>query len=729
MSRISSPSNAQLATQEALASQQTKATPKEDAAKAAKAAKKPELLQQLQPSLTLVGRKGAGRTKLTAMQTTASTPDAQATPARAGAGAMAGLPTANAADVPLPRLAPAFGMDGDGTPSVKTMASLAKVESAALGLVAGKEGLRSKLLGASARLREGGMLLIADARATYTGPRTKVDAGLVDLLAENLLHNLGTTELEEASAGKLATNIKAAMAAQQGRFPLGMDINAFVQAVLRESYMLQNEELRDFADRVKHFNELKKAARARLTTARQLRVSMPADGELTEEQLAELIYFHTESGNWVNYASGEIVDPLVTDESSEPELVLSETDGAMLSEEEIAIAFARVTFEGLSHEVAGAWDDTTAVLEATIEEIHELQRAKQDGPEAMRPHYDSRILEKRATLAVLAAEAIEADPSVINQLDSEQFFTLARAVVESEDASLLDAFTGELDFIGLHKFQVFLDHEKQSSHASLSSRQEYLVEQQKATADPLHETLIQAELNAIAQELAQHGQETTTWDDLWTGALGGRYEDYGSVDETFAGVTFPDAGATEIPSDALYLAARKDPEGPWADELASRMFDGLPPEQTVALMEAVAADPDCPESLKEKLFLACNGSQINATLEGNPEPGAYETFSQLLQAYAPTSGENASGGQAGATSNGSGMTIGGIEEGATAQEILDGYIKDAEDSISTIGDDAQLANVDLQNALQKQQQTLQMMSNISKMLHDTAMSIIRKIGG
>ncbi len=42
-------------------------------------------------------------------------------------------------------------------------------------------------------------------------------------------------------------------------------------------------------------------------------------------------------------------------------------------------------------------------------------------------------------------------------------------------------------------------------------------------------------------------------------------------------------------------------------------------------------------------------------------------------------------------------------------------------------DDAQLANVDLQNMLQKMQKTLQMMSNISKSCHDTAMAIIRKI--
>jgi hypothetical protein len=46
-----------------------------------------------------------------------------------------------------------------------------------------------------------------------------------------------------------------------------------------------------------------------------------------------------------------------------------------------------------------------------------------------------------------------------------------------------------------------------------------------------------------------------------------------------------------------------------------------------------------------------------------------------------------------------------------------------------MGEDAQLANVDLQNMLQKQQQTLMMMSNIGKTLSDTNMAAIRKIGG
>lgn len=57
------------------------------------------------------------------------------------------------------------------------------------------------------------------------------------------------------------------------------------------------------------------------------------------------------------------------------------------------------------------------------------------------------------------------------------------------------------------------------------------------------------------------------------------------------------------------------------------------------------------------------------------------------------------------------------------------YLNELEKELQTAGDDAQLANVDLQNMMQKQQQTLQQLSNISKVLHDTAMSIVRKIGG
>ena len=49
-------------------------------------------------------------------------------------------------------------------------------------------------------------------------------------------------------------------------------------------------------------------------------------------------------------------------------------------------------------------------------------------------------------------------------------------------------------------------------------------------------------------------------------------------------------------------------------------------------------------------------------------------------------------------------------------------------SPQTTGDDEQLEAVDMQNWLQKQQQTLQMMSTLSRTVHDTIMTEIRNIG-
>jgi len=59
---------------------------------------------------------------------------------------------------------------------------------------------------------------------------------------------------------------------------------------------------------------------------------------------------------------------------------------------------------------------------------------------------------------------------------------------------------------------------------------------------------------------------------------------------------------------------------------------------------------------------------------------------------------------------------------------LEDYIDELEESLATAGQDVQLANMDLQNILQKMQQILQTISNVSKMMHDTAMAVIRNIG-
>jgi hypothetical protein len=62
-------------------------------------------------------------------------------------------------------------------------------------------------------------------------------------------------------------------------------------------------------------------------------------------------------------------------------------------------------------------------------------------------------------------------------------------------------------------------------------------------------------------------------------------------------------------------------------------------------------------------------------------------------------------------------------------EFTSDELSDVElDAVAGGGDDAQLANIDLQNMLQKQQQTVQMLSNVSKVLRDTSLAVIRKIG-
>lgn len=68
-----------------------------------------------------------------------------------------------------------------------------------------------------------------------------------------------------------------------------------------------------------------------------------------------------------------------------------------------------------------------------------------------------------------------------------------------------------------------------------------------------------------------------------------------------------------------------------------------------------------------------------------------------------------------------------IQELKRVNKSLEDEIADLERRLQTVGDDSQLANIDLQNALQKQQQTIQMLSNISKLMHDTATGVIRNI--
>ena len=63
---------------------------------------------------------------------------------------------------------------------------------------------------------------------------------------------------------------------------------------------------------------------------------------------------------------------------------------------------------------------------------------------------------------------------------------------------------------------------------------------------------------------------------------------------------------------------------------------------------------------------------------------------------------------------------------AVSIKEIDKSLKELEEQMNTIGDDAQLANVDLQNTLQKSQQLIQALSNVSKAVSDATMAVVRR---
>ncbi|MEM6533430.1 MAG: hypothetical protein AAF654_12460 [Myxococcota bacterium] len=207
----------------------------------------------------------------------------------------------------------------------------------------------------------------------------------------------------------------------------------------------------------------------------------------------------------------------------------------------------------------------------------------------------------------------------------------------------------------------------------------------------------------------------------------------------------------------LETLQRKDDEGE-----ALRILEALPPVQ---FLEALAMGLHTRFGGKEedKMETVLNG-KLDALWEqtGFDAFGAYDTASedpaQLMEAVAEARGAGAvrlvAGGdkdlrRMGARSVGvldafrarstappeePGESVDGAlapaagqrKQARTVGELKD-YEKYLEDALNSVGEDGQLMNLELQNQLQRQQQQLQMMSNMSKAMHDVAMSILRNV--
>jgi hypothetical protein len=58
-------------------------------------------------------------------------------------------------------------------------------------------------------------------------------------------------------------------------------------------------------------------------------------------------------------------------------------------------------------------------------------------------------------------------------------------------------------------------------------------------------------------------------------------------------------------------------------------------------------------------------------------------------------------------------------------DAWDSYLRKLEQDLQSVGDDSQLSRIDMQNFMQRQQQTLTLLSNLSKQIHTTSMAVVR----
>jgi hypothetical protein len=580
-------------------------------------------------------------------------------------------------------LAPGLGLSQEVALGPGTLGSLMEVARLAL-----------------AQPESGERLLLPAVGKTSTGFLLTLNDGTENLCEQagvprELVGKLAADVVDGGGASAAAAQLRGTMNGIKTQFPLGMDVNAFVQAVLRESYMLQCEMMRDYAERVKVYNDLKKKIRATKSAALEMRSNLKEGDALTEP----LYTFNSKTGEWDEFPFSKTPPK----SPAEKDAGGGQGDGGETRD------------EGETATGTGG-DANSTVLGADLEGAESSTH-----PEAIRDFVFNHPFTSAPELTNTAA-------SIAKAVGTDGNWEAARNLhlVHTLPAEGWQCLTPE-EFCWLARAPM--------------------------------QTLSYADRGAASSACAQIAA-SCTWEQL-----------------TYFSDTFPDEYAQFC--GAVADDMRKDIEQGVKDFRQRR--DSLPPELRdstdpllrhacgllVNVMGGDLASQDplrdvlfslSPEAAKtflesakgavdaatfEKLFFSCDGQAIfdkakpddwsflsEAAAVGDTVAGFFARWSGRDQESGKPQGQVCSFGTDATTTKASETQP--SEPPPSKQYYtsasMDDYIKSLEEALNTVGDDSQLANVDLQNSLQAQQQVLQMMSNISKTLADTALSIIRKIG-
>jgi hypothetical protein len=602
-------------------------------------------------------------------------------------------------------LAQPVGLDRDLSPDTRTMMKLNELETKATELASHNPEAAGRLFAAAGRMRLGVMLALSDGIGAQTTATTKVPRDLSAKVGESIM--------AEKTEAKMLAAAQGAMLGSKARFPLGMDITAFVQAVLRECYLMQNEILKDYADKVKFFTDMKKRIRAQLADARALALAVKDGADIPEE----LWWIDRESGEEsMSYRSTGPGKPQADEDDVETPPPGGSDQGGN----------DRVDAGPPTVDVASTFFDGPMVAPPTTPEG---VRALQLLVAALQSHggTSAELRDVLAGLLSFGVKGSDLDPQARELRDA--FFAIPGwgSSVKDND-SMIDALIGAVaqNAAGLDDATVGA-----LAKGLASAAREWGDEKGCQGPAWVMKTALGWMLpNLTDSQLA--GVEAAVGEADWTslsmiadgcdlGAaarLDKRLREYEA-----AYATLPDLLKTApfLQVGELYAQMLHEGPGGQAAALLGPALRRLLSSEVVSFANAIVGTPEglalCTTLFGEN---AVKPAEVDASAGGYSDGGEVD---------GPTGDVNDGSGDTGGLETGPEMGNGSAGGPEDRNAYMADYVKNLEEQLATAGEDGQLANVDLQNALQQQQQTLQMMSNVSKMLHDTALSIIRKIGG
>jgi hypothetical protein len=519
---------------------------------------------------------------------------------------------------------------------------------------------------------------------------------------------------------------------------LPVDPNALVQWVIRQSYIEQTQDLLHFAGKVKHFNKLKQAYRARLAFLRRVHADAVANGTPVDPNDADkgkrLGKHVVEAYPYGNPATGEIVLPYAGQGAG---------SGGVPGGWSATPPPASPPQPGPQARPGGPAPAATGpapelplppgrIVPATAPALTVSQQQRLQAVRDMSADMSTKVGERPYPKADLRGPdpaevrlVMQLDPQIQAQLDEHELTrvmqVLAAAAWAKQERGVAASFLPEI------------------SLAAIQARAKAIVE----TADP-----------RVLQRLAQRGPIPEV-QARWPVAT-----KYYQSNGTYV-LRMPDGSGFQMNvSERPTVPTLRIPapgqlaEGSFADLLRTIEGDKTRhKDKTDKLVQdfnaaaAKAANAPTGSVWDGRAFQVGSIVGHSAAMTDGRTPPEHHS-APMTEGRAPreehhsapmTDGRAGQSGGSGAAGHSTGAPVGtgptGEDPGiAGAQAIentvqLDAYMKTLDEKLSTVGDDAQLANVDLQNVLQKQQQYMQMISNISKQLHDSAMSVIRKIGG